>query len=433
MAKIAIIGGGYTGLTAAYELSKNGNHEISIFEASSDLGGLAGGLKMHGQNIEKVYHHIFSSDKEIIDLANEIGVGKKLKWYPSSVCIYFNNQIQPFVGALDLLKLKGISLISKIKTGLAMFYLSKVKNGLKYEKISAAEWMKKHCGKSAFKVIWEPLLKGKFDKYWQDISMTWLWARLHIRANSRKNLLDKEMLGYFEGGFDVFTNALIHKIQEKNVKIETNSKVLEILPQENGSLKIQINDKIEQFDKVIFTIPSNNFADILEKTVKNEQYIQKLRSINYLGAHCYIFSSKQDLSKYYWHNINDLDKKFLVFIQHTNLINKQNYENHHIYYLGKYLPHDHKYFEMDSGEILGEWFTDLQKIFPDFDEKQIVQSHYFKFKNAQHIVDQGYREKIPEYKTPVKNVFLANFSQIYPQDRGTNYAVSEGRKIAKII
>jgi hypothetical protein len=39
---------------------------------------------------------------------------------------------------------------------------------------------------------------------------------------------------------------------------------------------------------------------------------------------------------------------------------------------------------------------------------------------------------IPSFKTPLKNVFLANMEQVYPWDRGTNYAVELGQKIARI-
>jgi hypothetical protein len=75
----------------------------------------------------------------------------------------------------------------------------------------------------------------------------------------------------------------------------------------------------------------------------------------------------------------------------------------------------------------------LKKIHPQFDAQQIIEKHLFKLKHAQHIVDTNYESKIPDYRTPLTGLFLANFSQIYPEDRGTNYAVREGNKIAGMV
>jgi len=60
-------------------------------------------------------------------------------------------------------------------------------------------------------------------------------------------------------------------------------------------------------------------------------------------------------------------------------------------------------------------------------------SRDFRFKAAQHIVDTDYEKKIPGCRTPLPGVFLANFSQVFPEDRGTNFAVREGEKVAEMV
>ena len=287
-------------------------------------------------------------------------------------------------------------------------------------------------GKSSLKVIWEPLLKGKFDKYYKEISMAWLWARIHIRANSRKFLEPGEKLGYFEGGFQTFTDALVEELKSNNVKILTEKKVTAINSRDKVS--IEVDGKIEKFDKAISTIPSYIFGHLVKENKEiDEKYLQKLNEINYLGAVVMVFSSTQNIGKYYWNNINDLNKPFLVFLNHTKFIEKENYNGKYIYYIGAYLPHEHRYFETEQSNIEKEWFDALKTIFTDFDQSKISEKHLFKLKNAQHIVGKDYESKIPSYKTPIENVYLSNFSQIYPEDRGTNYAVREGRKIANVV
>lgn len=429
--KIAIIGGGLTGLVAAYQLVNLG-HEISIYEKTSELGGLASGFLIHGENLEKTYHHIFKTDKYIISLIDELGIGPKLEWYDSSVCIYYDKKLYPFSGPLDLLKFSPLSFLSRVRLGLVIFFLQKYKSWQKLEKISAYEWMKKYCGEEAMKVIWEPLLKGKFERFYDKVSMAWLWARLHIRSNSRK-FGEGEKLGYFNGGFQVIIDKLVENLKKKSTKIFLRANVKQ-LKSENSKVKVFIDSfRSIEYDKVICTVPSYVFCNLIKHDESiSFEYLKKLNSIDYLGAICIVFSSKQNLSDYYWHNINDLQAPFLVFIHHTKLIPKERYDGNYVYYLGTYLPHEHPQFRL-SDEVLSEkWFNYLKSVFPKFDKNQVITKSVFRFKNAQHVVDLDYSSKIPDFKTPLENVYLSNFSQIFPEDRGTNFAVREGFRIAKL-
>jgi protoporphyrinogen oxidase len=387
--KIAIIGAGIGGLTVGFELSKKG-HKVTVFEKEKDIGGLLSDFKIAGKSLEKTYHHIFKTDKEIISLIKELGLEKKLKWYKSSISLFYNNKFYSFLGSVDLLKFKEIGFLDKIRLGLVYLWLKFDKNWQKYEKITASSWMKKWAGKKSYKVIWKPLLKGKFHEYYEKVSMAWLWARIHTRGGST-NEKGEEVLGYLNSGFGQVIKKLAKNIDE--IKL--------------GS-KVNIKDLKNKFDLIIDTRP--------------------IKNIKYLGAINLIFSSKQNLSEYYWHNINDLKSPFLVMVQHTNLVGKSNYDGKYIYYLGAYVSQNHKYFKISDKEIEKEFFDYLKKIKAEFDEKQILEKKIFRMKNAQHIVDIGY--KVPEYKVE-KNVYRLNFAQIYPEDRGINFAVKEAKKLVR--
>ncbi|MBF0208785.1 MAG: NAD(P)/FAD-dependent oxidoreductase [Oligoflexia bacterium] len=387
--KIAIIGAGLTGLVAGYRLSQKG-HKVTIFEKSADIGGLMGGFKIGKTSLEKAYHHIFSTDSYIIDLAKELGVYDKLTWHEEKTALYFDKEMYAFMGAMDLLKFKPLDFVSKVRLGLVKIWLQMDNNWQKYENVLAYEWMEKWCGQRAYQVIWKPLLKGKFHDKYKEVSMAWLWARIHTRGNSAK-------LGYFEGGFRIIADELASRIKDKRGTIKVNSEV--------DFKKIE-----KDFDKILYTGAS--------------------KGVEYLGAICVVFSSKQSLSKYYWHNINDVKSPFLAFIQHTNLINKKSYGGRHVYYLGTYIPNEGGLMAKTDLEIKKLFFDYLKTVFPKFDKKQIEQDWVFKFKNAQHIVSKKY--KVESYKVK-KNVYQANFAMIYPEDRGTNFAVREGNKVAEMI
>ncbi|MFA6007730.1 MAG: NAD(P)/FAD-dependent oxidoreductase [Candidatus Shapirobacteria bacterium] len=403
--KIAVVGGGIGGLVAAYRLLQKG-YSVEIFEKSEELGGLLGGFKIEGTYLEKAYHHIFKTDKEIIALIKELGLEKKLKWHESKTALYYDGTIYPFAGAIDLLKFKPLNLIDKLRLGLVKIYLEKENNWQKFENLLAYEWMKKWCGSNAYKVVWEPLLKGKFSDKYQEISMAWMWARIHTRANSSEN--GKEYLGYMDGGWQQIIDELQKRILRLGGKIllnyEFNLPKSLFNPPEAG--------RQEDFDRIISSAP--------------------LENVDYLGAVTMVFSSKQSLSQYYWHNINDVKSPFLAFIQHTNLMGTENYGGENIYYMGTYLPQNHKYFTCKDGLIEKDFLDYLKKIFPDFDKKQIEEKHIFRFKYAQHIVDTNYQLRITNYELKPKNKIIhLNFAQIYPEDRGINYAVREGEKVGK--
>ncbi len=427
-----IIGAGYTGLIAALRLAQKGQ-KVTILERGPVIGGLASEFTVEGGSLERAYHHLFKTDTDIIEMAKELGVGDKLKWHDSSVSLYYDKTLYPFKGALDLIKFSPLSLPDRIRAGLVVLYLQKTNNWQQFQNVSAYDWMLKAAGPQVTKVIWEPLLKGKFDKHFDKVSMAWLWARVHIRAQSREP--GGEKLGYFEGGFQVFTDALVDKLKSLGVTINTGVEISSIKNNTAGKVKIAFADgKSKTYDACVATTPSHVFAKLVEgdSSVKSS-YIKQLNSIDYLGARLLIFSSEQDISPYYWHNVNDLNLPFLVFIHHTKLIDKKYYNGKHIYYLATYVPHDHELFTCDDKKLEKKWFASLKEIFPDFDTKQIREKHFFRFANAQHIVDENYTKKLPAAKTPLKNVYLSNFSQIYPEDRGTNFAVREGKKIADLV
>jgi protoporphyrinogen oxidase len=426
--KVLIIGGGYTGLTAALRLSANKRLSVTLLESSGDLGGLAGGFQIGGTSLEKAYHHLFLTDTAILKLVRELGLQDKLMWCASSVGVFRDRRIHPFTTPGDLLRYSPCSLSGRLRTGLAALYLKHQKNWRGFARQTAHAWMSRACGRSAMDTIWRPLLKGKFDRHFDQVSMAWLWARIHIRANSRST--GGEKLGYFRGGFNVVTEALEKKLREQGVAIRTRTTAEKLLATERAAV---INGEKVPFDFCLFTGSSHAFARLLAAEAALSDYTARLLRIHYLGAACVVFSSAQDLGRFYWVNINEPDAPFLVFINHTRLVGRDLYGGRNIYYLGAYLPMDGERYHLPANELAKLWLGYLPRLFPEFDIGQVSEQHVFRFSAAQHIVDTDYEAKIPASQTPLPGVFLSNFSQIFPEDRGTNFAVREGEKIAALI
>ncbi|WKZ24217.1 MAG: FAD-dependent oxidoreductase [Candidatus Dojkabacteria bacterium] len=447
MKKVAVIGAGFTGLTAAYELSKKG-FEVTVFEKSTDIGGLAGGFTLQGASLEKAYHHLFKSDTDILKLIAELGLREELKWFESKVGMIvrekdssgqITSRTLPFNGVKDLLFYKPLSFFNRLRAGAVLFFLQKFTLWEMLIATPAATWMKKASGMQVMEKIWTPLLSGKFAHFAEKVSMAWLWARIHIRANSRTSIFEKELLAYPRNGFHSIAKKLAEQIaQLQNKKeqdvIKTTTTIEKIAYNDDGTAELYIDKKKHSFDAIVATIPAKAFSALIAPEAQQKLDLNK-KVIDYLGAVVLVFTSSQSLSKFYWHTITDTTAPFLVFLQHTNLVPTSWYNGQQVYYIGVYIPHEHRYFspEMTPEKIQKEWFSYVKQVFHEFDENKIAEAHLFKFPFAQHVVDTAYPEKILPYKLPLPHTYLANFSQIFPEDRGTNYAVREGKKIADLV
>ena len=427
MKRIAIIGGGLTGLVAARNLVKGG-YQVTVYESGAELGGLAASFQVAGSPLEKAYHHLFRTDTDILTLVKELALEDSLEWKASSVAIYRDGRIWSFMSPVDLLRFGACSLIGRIRTGIAILYLKKTRNWQKLAEVPALEWMLGFCGSSATRAIWGPLLRGKFSEHADKVSMAWLWARLHIRANSREPGGGGEKLGYFRGGFIKVTKALEKELLDGQATIHLSTSVM-ALGHDGTNPTVDAGTGAIPYDAVLFSGSNTAFERLLPQEPFLQTYRDGLRSIRYLGAICYVFTSHQSLGASYWLNVNEDDAPFLVFIQHTNLMPASHYDGKHVYYIGAYLPLDSQRFLKPKAELVDEWQNYLKRIFPNFNPQQIDESHLFHFKDAQHIVDMGYEKRISPYETPLPGVFLANFTQIFPEDRGTNYAVREGNAV----
>jgi len=419
--KIAVIGAGFCGLTAAYRLCQKG-HEVVIFEKESTAGGLASSFEVfEGIKVERFIHHIFQSDKSIISLASEIGLSQDLVFKRSKDGIFYDGKIYPFSSSFDLLFFPPLPFVDRLRFGLATLYLKLTKNYHIFEKTTAKDWLVEHMGKKAFDVIWEPLLTSKFGRFADQISMAWFWARVHCRTPK---------LGYFKGGFFKVAQTLVKEIKNLGGDIKFSTPVISIKSQDE-KIVVQTTGDNFIFDKVVVTIP----ASIFVKIVKNldAQYRRRIEEKDFLAATNLLLVLDKSFMSRYWLNINDSSFPFVVCAEHTNFMPPDWYDRKVILYLGNYLSEEDKQFSFSKEETLEYYLPFLKKINRDFDKSWIKEYFFFRSLYAQPVVDLNYAESLPGFQTPLKNLYLATMAQVYPWDRGVNYAVKLGEDVAKFI
>ncbi len=430
--KIIIIGGGITGLAAGYYLSKKG-YMVELFESSYFLGGQASAINLDGNDIERAYHHIFKNDHEIIKLMDELGILNKLKWYRSSVGIFSKNRLFKFSSPRDLLTFPHLSMFNRVWLGIVSLYLMRVKNWNKYEYITASKWIKKYAGSQIYNVMWGPLLKSKFGKYYELIGMPWFWSKMKTRFASR-DAKGNEVLGYIDGSFEILINKLKKEIINNGGSINLNSKILKINTLNSKIKSVTCENKNNAYqaygDIIINTAPSFEITKMIDF---NSYYKKKLQTAKYIGASVFILSLKESLTPYYWLNITDKNIPFLGLIEHTNLVPVDHYQGKHILYITNYLSNDDPVFSTDKKVLINKYYQYLKIINPKFTEDWVYDYTYNSVSAAQPIIPIGYNNNKPDYTSPIKNLYIGNTTQIYPEDRGTNYSVKIAGEIVSLI
>ena len=430
--EIAIIGAGIAGLSAAYDLL-NAGHEVTLYEAQDHAGGLASGFADEKWEwpLEQFYHHIFKGDKAIIGLVEELGMADKLFFPRPTTSVMYDGKIVPFDSPQRWITFPGFNLLDVARFGLVSAYLRFTKPWRKLEQETADSWLRKWYGQKIYATTWRPMLIGKFGPYYREVNMAWMWARLHVRS---------PRLGYFEGGFQAFIDRLTAVTRQKGGVIHLNCPV-ESVTEENGRLTIQTREQSGSYDTVLATTSPGLLGKLAPGLP--DAYLRQLLALKSMGAVVMTFALERPLlpdGQTYWLNIpaNSPDKSenpipFLALVEHTNYIDKSHYGGETIVYCGDYVTPDHDYFSMSQAELETLFTGVLHTFNPDFKREWVRKSWLFREKYAQPVPLLNHSAHIPDLKTPIPGLWFASMSQVYPWDRGTNYAVQIGRQAARQI
>jgi len=428
---VVVVGAGFTGLTAAYLMAKSGL-KVCIVDSEDSPGGLAGTFNFSENiKVEKFYHHWFNNDVEIPWIVKEIGMEGDVITLPTQTGMYFNGRIWRLSSPLDLLKFKALSLVDRIKLGLSVLKIRKVKDWKKIENLSIREWLEPICGKNVYKVVWEPLISSKFSIYAESVNAVWMWKKLVLRGSSR-NDKGKEELAYFKGGFGRLAEALVSKIEEYGGVVVLGKAVKSVNANQDQITSLQLDDGEITGKQFLFTPSFSIIAQLFDGTA-NPSWLKQLRRVNYLGNMCLVLRLKHSLSSTYWLNVNDPGFPFVGVIEHTNFDLPENYKNSHIVFLSRYMPVSDPVWNYGEEEYLNFALESLQRMFPKMDRSWIIEYKVWRAEFAQPIVERNYSEYVPGRTTPYKNGFISTMAQIYPEDRGTNYAIREGREVVEEI
>ena len=451
--RVAVIGAGVAGLVAAYRVGREG-HAVDVYERWPGLGGQAATLDVGGgHRLERYYHHLFTSDRHIAGLWDELGMPDELRWEPSSMAFFADGVSRPFTTPLDLLRFRPLPPLARLRMGLAIVRLQRGTPTLsEAECVTARDWIVAAMGRHAWAKVWGPLLRGKFGHRADDISMAWLQSKLTVRRQLGEGEAREERLGYPQRSWEPLFDALRARVEAQGGRVLTDRPAARlvrsnghvgVVPGAPGSFRNGHDPRgfarageLEAYDAVVATVPSGVFADLLDDRLRDEigaAYLGRLDSIEYHAALCLLLELDRSFTPFYWTNVADTDLPFVGLIEHTNLIEAERYDGRRFLYVANYLPPDHAWLTLSADELLAVYEPGLRKVNPAFDRSWVRNAWLHREPDAQPIVDLGYHERIPPLRTGAPGLWLANTTQVYPEDRGTNYAVRLGDDVARAM
>lgn len=427
--RAAIIGAGIGGLAAAHDLAQAG-WEVTVFEAASQVGGLASGFREpHWDwSVERFYHHWFASDSHMLGFAGELGLGKGVIFRRPTTVMYHGGRFYPFDSPLAALRFPGLGWgVDKLRFGLVGLYLRTTRNWQPLEQVTVAAWMRRWAGDRVWERMWEPMVVGKFGERCAPlVNMAWLWARLHVRTAS---------LGTYEGGFQAFVDQAADRLRQRGVRIELGARVERIALRREGGLGVTVAGSGElEFDRCLATCSPALLARLAPELAPG--YLKGLLDLHSLGAVVVTLALEQPLSPegYYWYNLpKSAGFPFLALVEHTNFLPRERFGGDVIVYCGDYLETDHEYFQLTHGELVERFLPALARVNPAFRPEWVRGSWLHRTTYAQPVPLVGHSRNVPGIATPLPGLFFASMSQVYPWDRGTNFAVEIGRRAAGMM
>ncbi|MEA2155281.1 MAG: hypothetical protein QOE11_1421 [Solirubrobacteraceae bacterium] len=453
--RIAVLGAGVAGLVAAHRLSQEG-HFCDVYERWPGLGGQAATLDVGGGDLlERYYHHLFTSDRHIVALYEELGMPDELQWKPSTMAFFLDGRQWAFNGPLDLLRFKPLSPASRLRMGLAVLLLQKRARDVgPFESITAREWIEGRMGRGPWRKVWGPLLRGKFGTRAEDISMAWLWSKLTLRRQLEGDEARQEQLGYPAHSWELLFDALRDAITAAGGRVLTDRPAAGLRRAPGGGLLVQAGaagsfrnghdprrfapseEPAQRYDAVVATVPSDVFDGLLDDELKSAigpEYLGRLRATEYHTALCLLLELDRRFSPFYWTNIADPEVPFVGLVEHTNFIDPERYGGRRFLYVANYLAPGDPLLDLDAEQLLAAYMPGLRKVSPGFSADWIRARWLHREPAAQPIVTVGYHRRIPPLNTGVPGLVLANTTQIYPEDRGTNYSVRLGTDAARAL
>lgn len=404
--RIGIIGAGLSGLTAGLNISDK--HDVVIFEKSEVAGGCMVSKKYGKYELETLYHHCFSNDKNLFCLLESLNLKDEMLWLKGSTGYYVNGKLHPLTTPIEILKWPVLNIFEKARLGFFVLGSRKIDEDA-LDTVTAKEYLETKVGADIYNAFFAPLLSSKFGEMKDAVSAAWLMSRIAIRSDRGA---EGERLGYLKGGWHRLIDAMVERLRNIGVDIRLNTPVTKIEQGTDG--KWTLNG--EEFDVILSTIPPQ-VARNLGADVKGD--------VPYQGAACMTLGLARDPANgIYWTNMGD-KAPYGAVVVHTNFAPFEWYGEHVVYLAS--------YFKDEPAKGLKE------KMLDDFcqrfkiERNEINHADLYIDRFAGPVFVTGYKRNIMETDNGNGLYSVGMFSEENYPERSMEGSIAAGIRAAKII
>ncbi|WP_026369848.1 NAD(P)/FAD-dependent oxidoreductase [Kallotenue papyrolyticum] len=414
MTHIDIVGGGILGLSIGYRLARAGRR-VRIWERAPTPGGLMGRIPLPELGIacDRYYHAILNSDRELMRLFADLGIGEdEQRLVTTKMGFFHDGRCYGMSTPLEFLSFPPLGLIDRLRLALTIVHCRRIRDWRALEQVPVERWLESLSGRRTTRAIWAPLLRAKFDSSFDDVPATYIWSRL-VRMTDTRDRRSKEQMVSLRGGYMTLVERLVAAIAAAGGQVRCSATVEHVAVAGGEVVGLRIDGTEIATDHVILTLPTPLARRLLppQAAAADHQWAQ-LES--YLGIVCMLLVLRRSLTPYYTLNITDPRIPFTGVIETTNLIGAENMGGYHLVYLPKYVTPDSPYARLPDAELIPEFLRHLRTMFPDLRDDDIAAIRVGRERYVEPLHPVGATDRIPPVVSPVAGLYLANTTQIYP-------------------
>lgn len=424
---IAVIGGGIGGLVSAYWLAKAGAH-VTVYEASDQLGGLGTFFKYRDISLERFYHCMLPSDRHLLGVLHELRLDDQIYWKETSFGFMRGEQLYGLNTPLELLRFSPLSLVDRIRVGLTGLW-GKIcsPNGL--DDMTCVEWLSRISGQRAFEIFWKPMLQAKFGDRYHEVPALWFWTRFNREKGGKR-----ECKGYIHGGYRRIIDTLAESIEASGGTIKLQASVEKMNITDEGVLSVSAaNESPRQFDRIVVTAPISFLHKAMADSRLADMAVKVDSKIDMQGVVNAVLMLRRGFTKHYWVATIDEDIPFQGIVESTTLLEKTDTAGVHLFYLMNYVHRTEALFHQSDDEILTAYIAGLKRLFPDFQETDVIDCFVFRAPFVEPLYTTGYQQRKPPSVLLPGKLYLATTAQVYPDVTSWNGTVGLVQKVVNDI
>lgn len=426
MARVVVLGAGPMGLAAAHRAVVLG-HSVDLVEADQVAGGMAAHLDFDGTSIERFYHFVCKSDAPTFALMDELGIGDRMRWAPTSMGYFMGGRLHRWGDPLALLAFPHLSLPSKIRTGLQMFLATRARDFAAIEKLTAREWIERGSGRAVYETLWRRLMELKFYELADGVSASWIATRIRRIGTSRRSIFQEE-LGYIDGGSETLVTALVRAIEAKGGRIHLGDAAAEVETERGRVAAVRTRSGRQHMaDAVISTVPVQLVPSLVPDLPQATK--DAYAAIPNIGVVCLLFRVSRPVTRHFWVNIVDPEIPIPGIIEFSNLRPLDD----SFVYVPYYMPTTNPKWDWPDEAFVTEAFAAIRRLNPGVTQADLRGVRVGRLRHAQPVCGPDFPRRLPPVQTPIAGLQVADTCFYYPEDRGIAESVRLGRSMAESV